>query len=267
VTDRPDNLAQTAAVMPFAPIEYEKLTDKVYRVIKERILAQDIEVGARLRDDDLAGQLRVSRTPVREALLRLAREGLVEIIPRSGTHVRIFTGHDIEEIFDLRIALESLAVRTAALALAPGPLGRLRELHKAAEAAAADGEIGPALLFDHEMHRMIIEASGNRKLQEIMGTINDFVTLFRNLGARTPAHRGFTYRHKEIMRALMKRDSEAAARALTEHIEVAKRELFRDFQERKLLSSDGTPTITRPETEGDNGLRRPRGGRGKAHPA
>lgn len=225
-----------AATVWFEPIEYENLTDKVYQAIKERILNQDIEVGARLRDEELASQLGVSRTPIREALLRLAREGLVTMVPRSGTHVRTFTGEDIEEIFDLRVALESLAVRKAAGRLPAADLARLRELHQAAERAIAAGDIGPALEFDYEMHRLILEACGNRKLQEIMRTINDLVTLFRNLGARTPAHRGFTYRHKEIMRALTRRDPEAAARALTEHIEVARREVFRDFADRNLLS-------------------------------
>src|SRR5262245_35638355 len=93
------------------PIQHVNLTDRVYRAIKDRLLSQEIEVGSRLREDDLAAQLGVSRTPIREALMRLAQEGLVEIAPRSGTHVCTFTPDDIEQIFDLRIALESLAVR------------------------------------------------------------------------------------------------------------------------------------------------------------
>lgn len=258
-----DAVAEMAAVVRFAPIEYENLTDKVYRAIRDRILSQDIEVGARLRDEDLAVQLRVGRTPVREALLRLAREELVEMVPRSGTHVRRFTGEDIEEIFELRIALEALAVRKAAVRLGADDLSRLRELHKAAEGAAAGGERGPALQFDYELHRLILVSCGNRKLQEIMRTINDFVTLFRNLGARTPTHRGFTSRHKEIMRALTKRDAEAAARALTEHIEVAKRELFRDLEERKLLS----PTAAGPLGAAGNAGRRRRSSHGKVSTA
>lgn len=252
-----------AALVRFQPIEYENLTDKVYRAIKDRILSQDIEVGARLRDEELAPQLGVSRTPIREALLRLAREGLVEMVPRSGTHVRTFTGEDIEEIFDLRIVLEALAVRKAVGRLTPAELARIRDLHQAAERAMAKGEIGPALHFDDELHRMILDASGNRKLQEIMRTINDFVTLFRNLGARTPAHRGFTYRHKEIVRALTRRDPAAAERALTEHIEVARREVFRDFEERKLLSPARQPDAPGPAVPA-RGTRRPRGQRRNA---
>jgi DNA-binding GntR family transcriptional regulator len=222
---------------PLEPIQHENLTDRVYRAIKDRILAQHIEVGSRLYDDELAAQLRVSRTPVREAIIRLSREGLVDIIPRSGTHVRTFTEQDIEQIFDLRIALEALAARKATPRIPPDQIASLRKLHARAEAALKAGDATVSLEFDRKMHCVILEWSGNRRLQDMMAMINDFVALFRNLGARTPFHRGYTSRHREIMRALERRQPEAAATALAEHIEVARKELFRDFQRRKLLTS------------------------------
>jgi DNA-binding GntR family transcriptional regulator len=224
-------------VVQFEPIPYVNLTDQVYRAIKHRILANELEVGSRLRDEELAQQLSVSRTPVREAILRLSREGLVEIIPRSGTRVRTFTEQDIDDIFDLRIALEALAVRKAATRMEPADLERLRQMYTSAELALKTGDPRPALDFDTEMHRTILQASGNERLQQVMATINDFVTLFRNIGAGTPFHRGFNFRHREIMRALARRNPDLAARALSEHLEVAKRELFRDFRQRKLLGS------------------------------
>jgi DNA-binding GntR family transcriptional regulator len=87
------------------------LAHRVYHTIKKRILSCEIPPVARLRDQTLAKQLGVSRTPVREALMALTREGLVEIFPRSKTRVCMFTEHDLEEIFDLRIALETLAIQ------------------------------------------------------------------------------------------------------------------------------------------------------------
>ena len=114
-------------------------------------------------------------------------------------------------------------------------LRRLRDMHEQAEAALKKGDTHPALVFDSEMHLAILEASGNQRLQEMMSTITDFVVLFRNIGAGTPFHRGFTYRHRDIVRALEHRHPDVAARMLTEHIEVAKRELLRDFHQRKLL--------------------------------
>jgi len=250
----------------------------VYAVLKERILSQEIELGARLRDEELASQLEVSRTPVREALMRLHREGLVDVVPRSGTMVRMFTESDVEQIYDIRSALESLAVRRAAKALRPAQIRQLQHMHVAAEAAYRRKNFEPALDFDRHMHRVVLEACGNRRLQELMGTINDFVALFRNLGARLPAHRGFNYRHREIVRALVRRDSDAAARSLAEHIEGAKKQLLRALQERQILKAlapatqaNGRRTSNRPPTRIVNpqlggarraapASRRPRGG-------
>lgn len=167
--------------------------------------------------------------------MRLNRERLVEIIPRSGTRVRTFTEGDIEEIFDIRIALEALAVRRAAIRIEKAQLVRLRDTYERAETKLKNGDAKPALDFDTDMHQTILQASGNERLQEMMIAINDCVTLFRNIGAGTPFHRGFNYRHREILRALERRNPDLAARALSEHLEVAKTELFRDFKQRKLL--------------------------------
>ena len=226
---------QRSPLVRFEPIAYINLTDRVHRAIKDRILSQEIEVGSRLHDDELAVQLGVSRTPVREAIMRLAQEGLVEIIPRSGTRVRTFSEKDIEDIWDLRAALESLAVRKAVRRIDAAQLRHLRSMHEQSAAGMKVGETKSALEFDQEMHRLVLQASGNRRLQDIMATINDLVELFRNIGAKTPFHRGFTYRHREILLALERRDAGAAARALSEHIERSKTELLRDFHQRRLL--------------------------------
>lgn len=232
---RPTEGATT--VVRFKRIKHLNLTDRVYDLLKSRILSQDIELGARLRDEDLAAQLGVSRTPVREALMRLHREGLVDVVPRSGTMVRQFSESDVHEIYDVRMALESLAIHRAAKGLRANQLRYLRQMHERAEAAFKHHDFHPLLEFDRELHRLTLEASGNRKLQKIMATINDFVSLFRNLGARLPAHRGFNYRHREIMQALQRRNSDAAARALAEHVEGAKEQLLRDLRERQVLHS------------------------------
>src|ERR1700761_8902396 len=96
------------------PIAYETLTDSVYKTIKKQILTHELPLGSRIKDDDLAAQLGVSRTPVREAIHSLIHDGLVEVIPRSKTRVCTLSEGDINEIFDLRIALESLAARLSA---------------------------------------------------------------------------------------------------------------------------------------------------------
>jgi DNA-binding GntR family transcriptional regulator len=231
--------SQAGRVM-LEPIQHLNLTDRVYRTLKDRIISQEIAVGSRLRDEELATQLGVSRTPVREALMHLAREGLVEVIPRSGTRVRTYTEHDIEDIFEVRIPLEVLAIRKAATRLRGEDIARLRQMWQKAETAIAQGDVKPAIEFDLEMHRMILEASGNRRLETLMDRLNQFVALFRNLGASTPGHRNpqFVHRLPEIIEALERRDADGAARALREHIESSGRQTIRDFKNRQLLVDD-----------------------------
>jgi len=227
------------------PIDHPNLTDRVYQTLKDRIISQEIVVGSRLRDEELASQLGVSRTPVREALMHLAREGLVEVIPRSGTRVRTFTEQDIEDIFDVRISLEVLGIRKATPLLRQVDISRLRQMWEKAVTFIEKGDVRPMIEFDREMHSMIVEASGNRKLQEMMDSISQFVALFRNLGATTLGHDKFTHRLPEIVEALECRDGQAAAEALEEHIISARAQTLRDFRSRHLLVDDESETEDR----------------------
>ena len=236
-------------VVKLERIQYVTLTLRVYRAIKERVLSGEIPVGARLHCEDLAAQLGVSRTPVREAMMMLTREGLVEVIARSQTRVRTFTERDLDEIFDLRTALETLAIRKSVDRLRPEQLKRLCGMYRKSEAAMKRGNSKPVFEFDRELHRTILEASGNSRLQDMMVTINDYVVLFRSIGITTITHRGHTARHSDILRALEHGDAEGAARAMTEHLLVSKEQTLRDFEQRRLLNHsskrvDGHATTT-----------------------
>jgi len=231
---------KTKKVVSISRIAYPTLSDTVYKSIKELILNHGFPRGARIRDEELAAQLGVSRTPVREAIRTLIRDGLVEVFPRSMTRVRNFTEQDVIEIFDIRIELESLAARKSAERIPADQLRRLEALHDAAEEGMRHGSPKGALDFDSEMHRIILENCGNERLKQIMGNINDSVTYFRKLGERTRAHRGFNYRHREIMRALSREDGDAAAKALAEHLLMAKEQTLRDFEQLKLEEADET---------------------------
>jgi DNA-binding GntR family transcriptional regulator len=215
-------------------IAHPKLTDSVYESIKKQILNHELPLGSRIKDEEIAQQLGVSRTPVREAIQILIRDGLVEAIPRSKTRVITLSEADIDDIFDLRIALESLAAKLCAERIPDEDLTHLNHLHSLAEAGLKRDDSRPALHFDREMHRVMLDNCGNHRLVSMMHNINDYVTLFRNLSERTPAHRGFNYRHREIMRALNKQDGDAAARAIEEHILMAKEQTQRDFEQHQL---------------------------------
>jgi DNA-binding GntR family transcriptional regulator len=122
--------------------------------------------------------------------------------------------------------------------LGSGKLHTLRKLYEESEKGLVHGTLEPALRFDTAMHQMILEASGNSWLQNIMSTINDFVILFRNIGATTHSHARFNYRHGEIVRALEQKDCSSAVRFLGEHIEVAHEDTVRDFRQKHYLKDN-----------------------------
>ncbi len=94
-------------------IKHSNLSHRIYEILKDQIINEELAPGERLLDDKLASSFGVSRTPVREALTRLTSEGLVEITPRSGIYVKKLTRKDVEEIYKIRKVLEGLAAREA----------------------------------------------------------------------------------------------------------------------------------------------------------
>src|SRR5512136_2843678 len=97
-------------VEPYFPLDRTDLTERTYAVLKDRILTRRMEPGARVSVPEVASALGVSRTPVNDALKRLANEGLVEIVPRRGTFVTGLTASDVSELFDIRLLIEAHAV-------------------------------------------------------------------------------------------------------------------------------------------------------------
>jgi DNA-binding GntR family transcriptional regulator len=106
---RPSQTNQTDTISAFSPITHTELSNKIYELVREKIFSRALKPGERLNINTLASQLRVSRTPVYQALLRLSRENLVTIEPRRITFVTALTVEDVANTYDLRLALELLA--------------------------------------------------------------------------------------------------------------------------------------------------------------
>src|SRR5690606_19028784 len=142
--------------------EHGSMTDAVTDALREAILSGVLAPPTWLREDELATALRVSRTPVREALRRLSDEGLTQRVPNRGTVVAPMTLDEILAVYAVRANLEGLAARTVAQRRPPGLIGDLRAVHRRmldlAEAGAEPAEMASLNL---EFHRLIREATGN----------------------------------------------------------------------------------------------------------
>jgi DNA-binding GntR family transcriptional regulator len=157
VASRPDDLLRVVSV-----------PDRVYDVLRDRILAGELEGGARLHQENLSAELGVSRTPVREAITRLAAEGLVELLPNRGARVAAVTLADIRAAYEARLGVEPLAARLAAERRAGAALKAMAtaiaEQRRARTARATYNAI-------RKFHLAVVEASGNPHLVRFAETL------------------------------------------------------------------------------------------------
>ena len=199
------------------------LTDKAYRQTKEWILRYHLKPGVRLHVSDLAHALQMSQTPVREALSMLEKEHLIERQPQKGYRVGTFSLQEIEDLYDLRIALEVLAARQAAKRMSASARKRL---------AAIVSDFGRFLKTDRKQHMLqrgqdfhvvILEASGNRSLAETGRAILDRIWVIQNINLLTTDHLSEAHpQHLQILETLERADAKRAASLMEKHLTQAK---------------------------------------------
>lgn len=208
------------------------LADRVYQVLRERILQGAYEPGEKLNLAQLARDLQVSNTPVREAMARLERVGLVETVPYCGPKVKRLSPAQMADLFDVRIALEELAVRLVAQRQDPDALQGLAAALAAHERVCREGDPEAMIDADRAFHDALVQTSGNSVLIEMLPTLSDRTRLLLELNAPRPeginqeaALRGLQG-HRYILESLQDGNPEAAAQALRRELTNAKEHLL-----------------------------------------
>jgi len=208
--------------------------DYAYEQIWKQLVFLNQRKEQRLSDVALAEKLGVSRTPVRQALGRLVQDGLVRSDPRRGFWVRLFTAQDIHEIYDLRGALEVLAIRLAAPCLSQEDLkAHLEALH----AVRKELDTNPVLHFlqaDIRFHMLITRASGNGRLIHSLSLLRSQLCMFQTQDTFYPRRMEIALNdHEQILLALLAGNVDEAAECLASHIRHAKEGVLADiFSER-----------------------------------
>jgi DNA-binding GntR family transcriptional regulator len=201
------------------------LNTGVYEKIKVMIARREIEPGTRLVQQALAKKLKVSPTPVIEALRRLERDGLVTHIPNLGSFVRQTTVEDVCEIYCLRRALETEACRLFTIRASEDEKRELRALKERMDDAAANGEIARFLETDLKFHMYIVQGAGVDRLREMIENRHIEQRVFQNapeLLSRKTTH--LVGMHDGIVAAIGSGDEEAAAAAMRDHLLEAERQ-------------------------------------------
>lgn len=210
----------------FEGLENLTLWERVYRHLREEILANRLPPGTVLQEVALSKSLGVSRGPIREAIGRLGTEGLVVVRPRRGSVVASLSKQEFLEAYQVREALERLAMRLAVSRLSPEDLERLHGLIDRQAQCAKREDVEGFFEANTAFHGVIVAASGNRKLQEMYGQLLAQLGRYR---MRSLALRGSLDRsiaeHRTILRAVQAGDEERAAHLLEEHIRVPQRRL------------------------------------------
>jgi len=149
-------------------LERTSLADRAYRALLDAIVAGDLAPGERLRDQEVAARLGTSRTPVREALRRLADEGLVDVAPQAATRVAPVDVERAAHAFPVVAALQALAARLGVPGLTAAGLERMRAHDAERARALAAGDIPAAIDADDAFHDVLIDAGGNRELRRTL---------------------------------------------------------------------------------------------------
>ncbi len=212
--------------------------DYAYEQIWKQLVFANERKEQRLSDVALAEKLGVSRTPVRQALERLVKDGLVRSDPRRGFWVRVFTAQDIHEIYDIRGALEVLALRLAAPRLDPGDLREQLDFLYKVRAQLDQHPVSLFLQCDFRLHTLLIRASGNGRLIDYLSSIRSQFGMFQIKDTRYPQRMASALDdHERILLALLDGDVEKAAELLAAHIAHSKAGVLSDmFEEQGKIS-------------------------------
>jgi DNA-binding GntR family transcriptional regulator len=225
---------RTATTLPMKKGKHfpPSLVDYVYNHLFEQIAGGVLKPGTRLRIQELANTLDISDTPVREAFQRLHLNGFLEKRPRAEHRIRLFTRADIRELYDLREALECFSIKRAIVEMPDKDLHELEILFDEAEIALGQGKVGPYIKADEEMHGRIVQGTKNSQICSLFKNILGQIRMFRHLGARTSdVPIKFLEIHRQILKALLKRDVAEATHLMEEHTKEAKEQAIRDYLE------------------------------------
>jgi DNA-binding GntR family transcriptional regulator len=193
-----------------AAVDRSLLRDDVYRRLRDAIVDGTFEPGEQLKDGELAHWLGVSRTPVREALLRLGTSGLVVALPGRSTTVSAIDARAVRDARDVIAAMHELAAREMTGRLGEDDVVRMRDANRRFAEAVASGDVGAALDADEELHRIPVAALGNHALEAVLDQFDPLVRRAERL--RFSRHGDASVElHEQLIELLATGDAQRAA--------------------------------------------------------
>ncbi len=217
-----------------APIRldsYQPLREVVCETLRDAIRKGILKPGERLMEIQLAEELGVSRTPVREAIRKLELEGYVIMMPRRGTYVANLSIRDVNEVFEIRTSLDSLASGLAAERITDDELERLQRLLVTIGGYVEANDMDKIVETDMEFHDLLYQASRNTRLVGIIFNLREQLTRFRTTSMSFPGRLKATLEeHRRIVEAIAQGDVKEAQQAAEDHMEKSEQTLLASME-------------------------------------
>jgi DNA-binding GntR family transcriptional regulator len=215
-----------------AGLQYQTLNQQVYTRLQEMILSGAVRLGEQLDERTLAADLEVSRTPIREAIGQLVKEGIVEYRPYRGNFIRTFTEKQVNDLFLVRASLEALAVRLAMPKISQEVADNIHRILDRVHEALEQEDMITYSDADREFHETIIHLTGNEPLIDALDRLGFQIQMIRTIANRDPHVVERTHHERpRILAALEARDAELAAKLMEEHIDGVRQAVVAHFKE------------------------------------
>lgn len=200
-------------------LDRHQLKDGAYEAIREAIISFELKPGERIDKKELARRFGTSASPVRDALLRLEQEGLVEIVPFSGTYVKQLTLDDIREIYEIRMLLEGACARQACGRLTEEEIHDVERVIEAAEEAGTRGDLESAQEMLVKFDDAIVDAAQNVRLRSMLTTFRYQSHRISSVSTRLEKRLSKSCtQHRRVLEAIRMRDPDLAAQRMEEHV-------------------------------------------------
>jgi len=209
----------------------KSLREMVYQSLKRSILQGKLKGGQRLKEESLAHEIGISRTPIREALHKLEQDELLYRLPKGGFAVKEFTKEDVEEIFGIRSALESYAAYLATLHITSQELSALEEKIEESEQALKNGDHDRLVKLNTEFHDLLYRSCKSKKLIDMINNFRDYFYRYRSTLLRT--EEGFRYSvdsHKKMLEAMREKKPRRVERLVRKHLEIGKQIILHEIK-------------------------------------
>lgn len=207
------------------------LRDVVFNTLRQAILTGELKPGERLMEIHLADKLGVSRTPIREAIRKLELEGLVTMIPRRGAEVAQITEKSMNDVLEVRRALDALCVELACERITEEGLVTLKAACDEFEAAIRTGEVKKIAQADVALHDIIVQATGNRRLIQLVNNLAEQMYRYRFEYIKDISqHEMLVEEHRIIYESILNKDKETAAQAARTHIDNQEKAIIRQIR-------------------------------------